>query len=86
MPVETLTLPESRRFEPQKTAAAGMLVALGMLTGCTPVSVVTYHNDNYRSGWNQNESALTSAKVAGSSFGQLFNIALDDQVDVQPLI
>jgi hypothetical protein len=86
MPVETLTLPESRRFEPQKTAAAGMLVALGMLTGCTPVSVVTYHNDNYRSGWNQNESALTSAKVASSSFGQLFNIALDDQVDVQPLV
>ena len=64
-----------------------MCVALGMLTGCAPLaSVVTYHNDNYRSGWNQNESSLTSAKVVSSSFGQRFNIALDDQVDVQPLI
>ena len=85
--IETLTLPAGRKFKRQKAATYAVSVALGLLTGCGPLaSVVTYHNDNYRSGWNQNEGALTSAKVASSSFGQLFNVALDDQVDVQPLI
>jgi hypothetical protein len=86
MPMETIAFREGRKFRPQETAVAGMVAALGLLAGCTPVTVATYHNDNYRSGWNQNESTLTSAKVASASFGQLFNIALDDQVDVQPLI
>ena len=87
MPIETLTFLRGGKFKRQKAATCWVSVALGLLTGCGPLaSVVTYHNDNYRSGWNQNESALTSAKVASSSFGQLFNIALDDQVDVQPLV
>jgi hypothetical protein len=87
MPIETLTFLRGGNFKLQKAATYAVSVALGLLTGCAPLSsVVTYHNDNYRSGWNQNEGALTSAKVASSSFGQLFNIALDDQVDVQPLI
>ena len=85
--LETLTLPAGRRVKRPKAAACAVSIALGLLTGCAPLSsVVTYHNDNYRSGWNHNEGALTYAKVAGSSFGQLFNIALDDQVDAQPLI
>lgn len=85
--IETLTLPQGWRFLRQKAATCAMSVALGLLTGCAPLaSVATYHNDNYRSGWNQHESNLTSAKVASSSFGQLFNIPLDDQVDVQPLV
>ena len=87
MLIETLALPQGRTFKRQKAATCAVSVALGLLTGCAPLSsVVTYHNDNYRSGWNQNESALTSANVASSSFKQKFNIALDDQVDVQPLI
>ena len=87
MLIETLTLPQSRRLKRKRAATWAVSVVLGMLTGCAPLSsVVTYHNDNYRSGWNQNETVLTSAKVAGSSFKQLFNVALDDQVDVQPLV
>lgn len=87
MLIETLTLLPCRNFKRQKVATFAMCVALGWLSGCAPLtSVVTYHNDNYRSGWNQNEGALTSANVASSSFGQLFKIDLDDQVDVQPLI
>jgi hypothetical protein len=85
--METLALTEGRYFKRQTAATLVMLAALGLLTGCAPLaSVVTYHNDNSRSGWNQNESSLTSAKVGSSSFGQLFNIALDDQVDVAPLV
>lgn len=84
---ETLALAKGRNFKRQTAATLAILVVLGLLTGCGPLaSVVTYHNDNYRSGWNQNESTLTSAKVASPSFGQRFNIALDDQVDVSPLV
>ncbi len=49
-------------------------------------AVTTYHYDNYRTGWNQNESALTPANVGKSTFGLLLTVALDDQVDAQPLV
>ena len=49
-------------------------------------SVTTYHYDNYRTGWNRNESALTPATVNKSSFGLLQSVTLDDQVDAQPLV
>jgi len=83
----TPALTENRNLQAGTPAAFATLAVLGLLTGCAPrASVVTYHNDNSRSGWNQNETKLTSAKVASSSFGQLFNIPLDDQVDVAPLV
>jgi PQQ enzyme repeat len=50
------------------------------------VSVSTYHYDNYRTGWNQNETVLTPANVGSSSFGMLYNVTLDDRVDAQPLV
>jgi len=49
-------------------------------------AVTTYHYDNNRTGWNRNESVLTPANVASSSFGLLQTVALDDQVDAQPLV
>lgn len=47
--------------------------------------ITTYHFDNNRTGWNSHETILTPANVSGSSFGLLQTIALDDQVDAQPL-
>jgi len=70
-------------------ALPGVLAAMALLAGCGGpllVTVPTYHYDNYRSGWDQNEASLTYARVGSSSFGELFNIPLDDQVDAQPLI
>ena len=55
-----------------------------LAAGQTPVT--TYHYDNYRTGWNQNETVLTPANVTGTSFGLLRNVTLDDQVDAQPLV
>ncbi len=49
-------------------------------------SVTTYHYDDYRTGWNPNESVLTPAKVRSKSFGRLRTVRLDDQVDAQPLV
>jgi hypothetical protein len=62
-----------------------ILLNTSVAFGGGPVSVTTYHYDNYRTGWNQNETTLTAAKVASSSFGLLQTVTLDDQVDAQPL-
>jgi hypothetical protein len=48
-------------------------------------AITTYHVDNNRTGWNSHETVLTPANVAPSSFGLLKKVALDDQVDGQPL-
>jgi hypothetical protein len=50
-----------------------------------PELVTTYHYDNYRTGWNQDETTLTPTNVASSSFGLLQTVTVDDQVDAQPL-
>jgi hypothetical protein len=47
--------------------------------------VLTYHNDNARTGWNPNEVILTPSNVKASSFGLLFNLIVDGKVDAQPL-
>jgi hypothetical protein len=66
---------------------ACMGVALGGgLLATAQVSVTTYHYDNYRTGWNQNETTLTVAAVQSPSFGVLGKVALDDEVDTQPLV
>jgi hypothetical protein len=48
-------------------------------------AITTYHYDNYRTGWNRNETILTPSNVNSSSFGLRESVALDDQVDAQPL-
>lgn len=56
-------------------------------TGASAQNVTTYHYDNQRTGWNQNETSLTQASVgSGGSFKLLSDTPLDDQVDAQPLI
>ena len=50
------------------------------------VNVVTYHYDTLRTGWNPNETVLTTSNVNSSTFGVLAQVTLDDQVDAQPLI
>ncbi len=64
--------------------AASLIVYCAGAVGQTPIS--TYHYDNYRTGWNQQETVLTPANVSSSSFGLLQTVALDDQVDGQPLV
>jgi hypothetical protein len=47
--------------------------------------VLTYHNDNARTGWNANEVILTPSNVNANSFGLRFNLLVDGKVDAQPL-
>ena len=63
-----------------------LFISAGVLLAAGQTSVTTYHYDNYRTGWNQSETVLTPANVGSRSFGLLQTVALDDQVDAQPLV
>jgi hypothetical protein len=70
------------------TAVLAVLVLSGAsaLLAASQTAVTTYHYDNKRTGWNRNEAVLTPANVGSKSFGLLQTVALDDQVDAQPLV
>src|SRR5258706_5208532 len=47
--------------------------------------VLTYHNNNMRTGRNSSEILLTLNNVNSTTFGKLFVIPTDGRVDAQPL-
>lgn len=49
------------------------------------VNVLTYHNDNSRTGQNLNETILTTANVNSTTFGKLATLAVSGNVDAEPL-
>ena len=49
------------------------------------VNVLTYHNDNARTGQNLNETVLTPANVGSSQFGKLFSQPVNGRIVAQPL-
>ena len=78
-------LPRTRnRFA--RPSSVLLLALAGSLACVAQVSVTTYHYDNYRTGWNSKETALTVAAVHSTAFGVLGTVPLDDQADTQPLI
>ncbi len=79
-------LPPQRNCFIPRTSALIVLTLASSLLAAAQVSVTTYHYDNYRTGWNSNETTLTVAALQTSKFAVLGKVALDDQVDAQPLI
>ena len=47
--------------------------------------VLTYHNDNGRTGQALHEEVLTPANVNSAHFGKLWVLSVDGKVDAQPL-
>src|ERR1700761_4649568 len=52
----------------------------------TPIDVLNYHNDNFRTGWNQSETDLTPATVGSASFGKITSLDVDGDVMAEPLM
>ena len=51
----------------------------------TNPGVFTFHNDNFRTGENTNETVLSPANVNSASFGKLFSYTLDGMTFASPL-
>jgi len=60
-----------------------ILVSTAALFG--QARVLTWHNDNARTGQNLQETTLTPGNVSPSTFGKLFVINVDGKVDAEPL-
>ena len=50
-----------------------------------PINVLTFHNDNMRSGLNPQESNLTPSNVNVRTFGKLFSYPVDGYLYAEPL-
>ncbi|MGH9574851.1 MAG: immunoglobulin domain-containing protein, partial [Candidatus Acidiferrales bacterium] len=68
---------------PDATSANATLTVNPVQT--SSVNVLTYHNDNARTGQNLNETILTTANVNSTTFGKLATLAVSGNVDAEPL-
>jgi hypothetical protein len=69
----------------QTSPAVTLTVSSGQQPPPSNVTVLTYHNDNGRTGQNLNESILSTANVNSTQFGMVGTIAADGLVDAEPL-
>ena len=68
-----------------KTGTLTILIGHCAFSALSQVNVLTYHNDNARSGANLKETLLSPANVNAASFGKLFANSVDGQIYAQPL-
>ncbi len=59
--------------------------ALNLISFAFSQDVLTYHNNNGRTGLDSAETALTLSNVNSGQFGKLFTVSVDGLVDGEPL-
>src|ERR1041385_6876385 len=63
--------------------AAGLTALTTQTIFGAPASVLTYHNDNFRTGLNSSETILAPWNVNSNNFGKLFAYNVDGHVYAQ---
>ncbi len=66
-------------------AVCPLLWSLCFVVNAQMTDVLTYHNDNGRTGQALHEQVLSSANVNTNHFGKLWILPVDGKVDAQPL-
>ena len=77
------TVTATSAADTSKSASASVTVTAPHPVGTA--SVLTYHNDNARTGQNLNETTLLPATLSPAHFGKLFSYPVDGQIYAQPL-
>src|ERR1017187_2969868 len=80
--------PAAIRFYALPRLAAFAAFALSVCVLCAvsfAQDVLTYHNNNARTGFDNKETILTLSNVNSTTFGKLFTVPADGLVDAEPL-
>ena len=70
---------------PRLSLLRTLLLVASLSTLASSQNVLTYHNNNARTGLNSAETTLTPANVNSATFGKLFVLTVDGLVDAEPL-